>query len=517
MNLSKYARIVSCLAAGGLLLVGLFLLLNETPQVARADPGDLFVKPDGSGTACSQASPCALQTALAQASDGDTIYVAGGTYTGTGAAVITVTKSITLYGGWDGAASGPVVRDPAAYPTLLDGEGARRVIYISGDITPTLNGFIIARGNGTGLVADCYGTAGNPDGCGGGLFVSGAHPLIVNNVITNNVAAITTAGYPTSTTGYGGGMYLHDADRAVISGNVIISNVASTAYKGMGGGICLLGTGSGLVVQANQVLSNVAAKSTGWGGGIAGGPNGALIQENLVEGNRTSAAGGGYGAGLYQWSGSAEYRDNIVRGNAGGSAVYLGYSRSRFEGNRVVDNATRVGVYLTNGPGPTLVNNVVARSASYLYSVSAYAYAGAPLNATLLHNTLVGGGSGSGVYIETGYVTLSLTNTIIVSHVWGITNTVPASSAVFADHTLFWGNTQNGITGTRPIFADPRLAADGYHLGPGSAAIDAGVDAGVTADIDGDPRPIGAGYDIGADEIGQGYIIYLPLVKKNYP
>jgi len=495
------------------LTLGLLIAFSAFSPV-RADPGVLFVKPDGSGTDCSQASPCSLQTALAQSSDGATIYVAGGTYTGTGAAVITVTRSITLYGGWDGAASGPVVRDPDAHPTTLDGEGARRVVHISGDITPTLNGFIIARGNGTGLVADCYGPAGNPDGCGGGIFVYQAHPLIVNNVITNNVAAITTAGYPTSTTGYGGGMYLRDADRAVISGNVIISNVASTVNDGMGGGICLLGTGSGLIVQANQVLSNVAAQSTGWGGGIAGGPDGALIRGNLLEGNRTSATGGGYGAGLYQWYGSAEYRDNIVRGNTGAHAVYLGYSRSPFEGNRVVDNATRAGVYLANGPGPTLVNNVVARSASNLYTICARAYAGAPLNATLLQNTLVGSGSGSGVYIETGYVTLSLTNNIIVSHVWGITNTVPASSAVFADHTLFWGNTQNGITGNHPILGDPRLASDGYHLGPGSAAVDAGVtESTVRTDIDGDPRPIGAGYDIGADE----YVarVYLPLVLRN--
>jgi hypothetical protein len=34
----------------------------------------------------------------------------------------------------------------------------------------------------------------------------------------------------------------------------------------------------------------------------------------------------------------------------------------------------------------------------------------------------------------------------------------------------------------------------------GSAAIDQGVDAGVATDIDGDARPCGQGYDLGADE-----------------
>ena len=49
-----------------------------------------------------------------------------------------------------------------------------------------------------------------------------------------------------------------------------------------------------------------------------------------------------------------------------------------------------------------------------------------------------------------------------------------------------------------PAFVDPDNGD--YRIGAGSAAIDAGVDAGVTTDIDGETRPFGAGYDIGADE-----------------
>ena len=72
---------------------------------ATRPPGPAFVKPGGTGTLCLQAAPCgSIQYAIEQSvpGNGDTIYVAEGTYTGTGAAVITITKSITLYGGWDG-------------------------------------------------------------------------------------------------------------------------------------------------------------------------------------------------------------------------------------------------------------------------------------------------------------------------------------------------------------------------------------------------------------------------------
>ena len=122
--------------------MGLLALLQTT----YAAPDDLFAAPSGGGTDCTQAQPCALQTALSQASDSDTIYVAAGTYTGTGTAVISVTKSITLCGGWDGSPSGMVVRDLGVYIAVLDGGNARRVAYITGTVSPILEGLTLQNG-----------------------------------------------------------------------------------------------------------------------------------------------------------------------------------------------------------------------------------------------------------------------------------------------------------------------------------------------------------------------------------
>jgi hypothetical protein len=111
-------------------LLACLAVLNVLSRPVLAAPGDLFVTTTGSGPTCTQASPCDLQTALSQAAAGDTVYVASGVYTGTGMQVIQLSKSITLYGGWDGAPGGAIVHDPSAYPTTLDGQGQRRVVYI---------------------------------------------------------------------------------------------------------------------------------------------------------------------------------------------------------------------------------------------------------------------------------------------------------------------------------------------------------------------------------------------------
>ncbi len=501
------------------LSLGLALALLVGLQLAQAKPAatNLFVKPTGVGS-CSQASPCALQTALNQASNGDTIYVAEGVYTGTGAAVITLTQSITLYGGWNGAVSFQIIRNPALYPSVLNGERNRRVVYIDEDITPTLDGFIIANGNATGLLTHC---PSNPDGCGGGIFVFDAHPVIANNTITNNVAAITTTGNPTIAQGYGGGLYLWNANRAVISGNLIISNAASTAYWGSGGGMYLTGNANGLRVQFNQVLSNAATTTdaVGYGGGIYGGPDDTLIQGNIIAGNRANGIGTGFGAGLFQYLGSAHYLGNLVQENSGSTAVELWYSQARLEGNRIVDNAAQTGINLVerSGGGPTLVNNVVARSGNMAFSAYGYNESNL-LTASLLHNTLVGTGSGYGIYGS--FAALYLTNTIVASTTWGITNTTAASSTISADRTLFWANTHDGIRGVNPVDGNPAFvnpARGDYHLGPGSAAIDAGAPTVVTTDMDDEGRPDCVLWDIGADEV-QGTACqrnYLPIILRN--
>jgi hypothetical protein len=80
-------------------------------------------------------------------------------------------------------------------------------------------------------------------------------------------------------------------------------------------------------------------------------------------------------------------------------------------------------------------------------------------------------------------------------------------------HALGTINHVNDYTG-HPAFVDPD--AGDYHIGPGSEALNKGVDAGVMRDIDNEPR-FGIP-DLGADEYwapGALKRIYLPLVLRN--
>jgi len=55
---------------------------------------------------------------------------------------------------------------------------------------------------------------------------------------------------------------------------------------------------------------------------------------------------------------------------------------------------------------------------------------------------------------------------------------------------------------TSPGFVNPSVG--NFHLQLGSPAIDAGIDVGLTTDLDGNPRPRGAGHDIGVYEYQSG-------------
>ncbi len=136
----------------------------------------------------------------------------------------------------------------------------------------------------------------------------------------------------------------------------------------------------------------------------------------------------------------------------------------------------------------------------------------------LTHSTIASStlSSRSAIAVYSG--TVGITDTVIASHTIAISNT---GGLVTEDYNLFFNNLTNTVgvaSGGHSLIGDPKFVDPlhgNYHLQFGSAAIDRGVDAGVNTDLDGNPRPFGAGFDIGAYEYSATtHRIYLPVVLK---
>jgi hypothetical protein len=298
------------------LLIGTVLLTSIT--VSQAMAAELFVSSTGTGTTCTQADPCLMQTALGKAIDGDIIYSAGGTYTGTGDAVITIDKSITLYGGWNKGASGAIVKAPGAYPSVVDGENLRRGIYVNGDVSTTIEGFIITHGH---------------DYRGGGIYVEKGTPVISGNIITQNTALW-----------YGGGIYINSGT-ATITDNDIINN--SAVYGGGGLEFKITVT---VTLNGNYIADNQAQ----YGGGFEADKADITLIGNTIVRNQSDSAcivsgPGGHNLGAM---------NNVVANNQGTGFTIYEYDADLAH-NTIVHNGTNA-VWGDVNAHIALKNNVIA-------------------------------------------------------------------------------------------------------------------------------------------------------------
>jgi hypothetical protein len=300
--------------------------------------------------------------------------------------------------------------------------------------------------------------------------------------------------------------YLAGAGSPVIEGLIIVNGDAEVGGGNWGGGLLAIG-GSGpaltVTLSYNQIISNHAPVGFGGGGGLAAMFSNVYLADNRIEHNQAVGAGGG----MRLEQANVRLTDNVIRHNqadASGGGIYLAY----------LTNVSMTNTVLADNQAGFAGGGMVA-AGSYL---------------RMRHSTVARNpsGDGSGIYVTSGGIhgtivsTVRMTNTLFASHTVGLTITdAPPffTNTAILDTTLWDGDGllaggDGDLTVTNVHVGDPAFAADGYHLWPSSAAVDLGIDAGVTTDVDGQPRPMRAGFDIGADEVG--FYTYLPLILNNH-
>jgi hypothetical protein len=276
MNLTKYGRIVVTLAAGGLFTLVMITLATRPARAA----GPWYVAPGGSdGNSClSPATPCAsINGAIGKASSGDTIYVAVGTYTGTGDEVVLVDKDTTLSGGWDGTFT------VQSGTSTIDGEGARRGIFVNSE-NCIIENFTVRNGfsdQGGGIWSSATLTlnrstisANTSTGDAGGIW-NGLGTLTLNDsTVSDNTA---NGSYWQSG---GGGIYNHSGT-LTLNNSTVSGNWASQA----GGGIHDRGD---LTLCSSTVSDNASDR----GGGIYNADGSPVtLQNSILAGNTADSTG----------------------------------------------------------------------------------------------------------------------------------------------------------------------------------------------------------------------------------
>jgi predicted outer membrane repeat protein len=446
---------------------------------------------------------------------------------------------------------------PGAGQLAIDGDDSWRVLDIIAT-SVTLSDLTVQHGNvpdtGAGIRSTGALILTNVDvlsntalTSGGGLYVS--NDLLLRGGLIQNNRGIG---------GIGGG--LRSCCQVAITGTQFVSNTSGND----GGAVYALGTvtltntlfqdnhctgglcdGGGMFsfsmtdISNSQFISNTAQDQ---GGGLAA-PGNLTLTNGLFLGNQTVLGGGG---GLFAQTQAhiiaTQFVSNTAQGSGGGVFAFaeVTLEDTLFQGNQSVNglgggllaqgtldvsggqfinNSAREGGGLRHYLGDgRLVNSLFAgNTATDAHGTAMLLEPSGKVD--VLHTTIASPNLASGPAIEVLTGTLQVTNTLIASHTTGISNT---GGTVNLDYNLFFGNNTDLVGpvtgGAHDLHGDPHFkdpVHGDYHLGLDSAAIDSGTDAGVVIDVDGDPRPLDSGFEIGFDEVS--YITGLAILHTPDP
>ena len=400
-------------------------------------------------------------------------------------------------GSFDG--EGGAIFCDSASPAIEDCTIHRNSAYIGGGIRTVNLSFP--------TIQQCSISSNIAEDAGGGIYCA-SHVTIANSAIEQNsadrgagiygsFADVTIVEGSISENGSGGASF-HFTDASIVDCTIVANQgrgiycyesspeVANCQISGnLGGGIFLTAHSDAMITSC-MITDNLAPSVTG-GGISCQGPS-PTIRNCTISRNGASSGGGIHVDGGAPIIENCTISKNIASYNGGG----LAYSQSRVS---TIVNCT-------------ILENNAGRGGGFYYEFKSEA---SVLNCTISKNNATSvDASGGGIYCVDRSI-VEVVNCIF----WEDSGTVGPEIAILDDSSLTV-RYSDVLGGEAAAYVDSSSALDwmdgnieanplflgenNYHLRPGSPCIDAGTDVGVYTDMDGQSRPWGAGFDIGADE-----------------
>ncbi|MBN1475766.1 choice-of-anchor D domain-containing protein, partial [Candidatus Sumerlaeota bacterium] len=440
-----------------------------------------------------------IQTGITSAdANNEQVWVADGTHS----QAIAMASGVEVYGGFTGLGGLEETsldqRDPQANATVIDVNlAAFHVVTYSGTTDTVLDGLTITGGNANG---------GGNDNNGAGIIMLNVDDsnTLSNCLITDNVALT-----------YGGGLF------ALTSSPEIIDCKFTANSANTGGGM-LFTTNSVGRVERCVISGNNATFNAG--GIVCANTSDTAFINCLISGNVATAQCGGF----YAVNTSAPSLTNCTisdnRGTEGGG-VWVNFEGDPVITNTIFENNTNHAVFEDTTNSDPILSHCLFRdnpdgdlfdenstSLTGAASIEALAQASDILDGDPAF-AMDGPAGITGTWNEDPLYSGALNRTLLTDTTASFAtgefagmllnaNTAQRVQACIVD------NTATTITVTGNATAAPVNAASGesyqiidYHLDLGSAAIDTGTAAGAPADdIEGTPRPLGLGVDLGIYE-----------------
>jgi hypothetical protein len=296
----------------------------------------------------------------------------------------------------------------------------------------------------------------------------------------------------------------------------------NTVLVGNGGGLAATNflTISQSVLRLNRVLSGTQADANGSGGGVFG-DGVVLSNDNVFFANFAQRLGGGMDADDIQSTGD-EFRGNLTGGQGSGGGLFVAGDFEVAAGLFITNTAnTAGGLGVNSNAQGSIVNSLFARNVVTFTDGGAAIRLLSTTSVTLTHNTFVGSNTAgrAAVHMQATGDFSFFANIFShfaqgLRHVGAVpTSTVTTAHTVFFSVTLpYIGPISRGVSDITGTVLYRNAAGDDYHLLPGSVAIDYAPSYGVDTDFDGQPRPIGANFDVGFDEVA--YYLFMPLLMR---